>query len=249
MSAACSPFRPFTTIGLLLFISSTGLLLTALIRPYFFTSTILSIPTGGNPLTVTGNVGAFRFCLQTDSLSVCSDVDWNCELGSSDSLLPTFQLNDCGFFNTFRITLMGSIILLGLCSLFFYPVIILTQRTAKRGYQRSMLLMNLLLMSSLLLSLGSLFYFAHENDSQQSTFVLSSSFYLEMSSLIGIIVGSIGLQLGNMWESPIDLYTPLDEPQQPLQKAPSATSATEAETTASYAATRQQQAAGYQGYR
>jgi len=166
---ACSPFRPLTSIGLILLVVSLVFLLVAVIRPYFLTLDI-------------GHLGSFETC---DSSDNCRNIAADCSIENANGDLP-----GCTTYNTFRGLLILAIIVSGVQTI-LATFVLFTLRTTLRVWKIILLILGVVSLASLGISFFSLVGWRNNNPIGDQKFDFGSSFALEVVGTVLLLIGTI----------------------------------------------------------
>jgi len=186
MVAACSPFRPFSTLGLSLTVISIALLAASIGRPNFMQNNILDVKE---------TLGAFQICAQAPDLDYCANINTDCEVTVNDITKP---LDNCTAFNTFRgLMVMG--IIVGAVYIILSSVLFFTLRTGIRIWRIISFVLGVAAVGCLGVSIFTVI--GYKSDDSPSTAEWDASFPLEITGAALMLVGVIAFFIGSLRES------------------------------------------------
>jgi len=184
MVAACSPFRPFSSLGLSLTVIAIVLLAASIGRPNF-----IVIDDSG----VKETVGAFQYCVQAPGVDECGNINTDCEIADYNK-----PLDNCTAFNTFRgLMVMG--IIVGAVYIILSSVLFFTLRTGIRIWRIISFVLGVGAVGCLGVSIFTVI--GYKSDDIPSNAEWDASFPLEITGAALMLVGVIAFFIGSIRES------------------------------------------------
>jgi len=174
MATCCSPFRPWTSVGVFCLFASVANLITATSLPFFFV----------NPFDPNNHMGVFAYCdesIQTNCVPIATDCSVNVGLFSGLQLMMD---NTCDSFNAMRATLLIGIVGLG-CNVIGSIGMWASNKTGERRLQQIHLFSALFSICSLISSIS--VFSATFIDMTDSWGV---SYWMTVSSTLAAIIGN-----------------------------------------------------------